>query len=111
MAEVDAVAQAVIGQLAHGGELRVERGEMLRLRGARRSHELRDLEIPDRFAYVPADFPRGDPFNVGQMYALFAEAIHTGQSRIPSFDTAVELHRFLDTMQQASDTGRELPVA
>jgi predicted dehydrogenase len=45
------------------------------------------------------------------LYALFAEAIRTGQSRVPTFDTAVDLHRFIDTIQQASDTGRELPVA
>ena len=72
---------------------------------------LSDLAVPERFVYVPADFPRGDPFNVGQMYALFAEAIRTGQSRVPTFDTAVELHRFIDTIKQASETGRELPVA
>ena len=68
-------------------------------------------EYSSRFVYVPADFPRGDPFNVGQIYALFAEAIRTGQSRLPTFDTAVDLHRFVDTIKQASDTGRELPVA
>ena len=45
------------------------------------------------------------------MYALFAEAIRTGQSRVPTFDTAVDLHRFIDAIKQASDTGRELPVA
>jgi predicted dehydrogenase len=48
---------------------------------------------------------------VSQMYALFAEAIRTGQSRLPTFDTAVDLHRFIDTIKQASETGRELPVA
>ena len=53
--------------------------------------------------YVPADFPRGDPFNVGQMYALFPQAIRTGQSRVPTFDTAVDLHRFIDTIKQASE--------
>ena len=84
---------------------------MLRLQGARGSHELSELAIPERFVYVPADFPRGDPFNVGQMYALFAEAIRTGQSRVPTFDTAVDLHRFLDAIKQASETGRALPVA
>ena len=67
--------------------------------------------VPERFVYVPADFPRGDPFNVGQMYALFAAAIRTGHSRVPTFDTAVDLHRFLDTIMQASETGRALPVA
>ena len=79
--------------------------------GVRGSHALSNLEVPERFVYVPADCPRGDPFNVGQMYALFAEAIHTGQSRIPTFDMAVERHRFIDTIQQASDTGQEVPVA
>ena len=46
------------------------------------------------------------------MYALFAEAIRTGQKqpRLPTFDTAVSLHRFLDTIRQSSADGRELPV-
>jgi len=86
------------GTLVATGSVSSQRGETLRLQGARGSHALSDLEVPERFVYVPADFPRGDPFNVGQMYALFAEAIHTGQSRIPTFDTAVELHRFMDTI-------------
>ena len=98
------------GTLVATGNVSSQRGEMLRVQGAQGSHELTDLAIPERFVYVPADFPRGDPFNVGQMYALFAEAIRTGQSRLPTFDTAVDLHRFLDTIKQASDTGRELPV-
>jgi predicted dehydrogenase len=99
------------GTLVATGSVSSQRGEMLRVQGARGSHQLQDLEIPQDFFYVPADFPRGDPFNVGQMYTLFAEAIRTGQSRLPTFDTAVDLHRFVDTIQQASDAGRELPVA
>jgi predicted dehydrogenase len=99
------------GTLVTTGNVSSQRGEMLRLQGARGSHALRELAIPERFVYVPADFPRGDPFNVGQMYALFAEAIRTGQSRLPTFDTAVDLHHFIDTIQQASETGRALPVA
>jgi len=99
------------GTLVATGSVSSQRGEMLRVQGARGSHELSELAIPERFDHVPADFPRGDPFNVGQMYALFAEAIRTGQSRLPTFDTAVDLHHFIDTIKQASDTGRELPVA
>jgi len=99
------------GTLVATGNVSSQRGEMLRLQGAQGSHDLRELTIPERFIYVPADFPHGDPFNVGQMYALFAEAIRTGQSRLPTFDTAVDLHHFIDTIKQASDTGRELPVA
>src|ERR671914_1942760 len=99
------------GTLVATGSVSSQRGEMLRLLGARGSHDLRELAIPERFVYVPADFPRGDPFNVGQMYALFAEAIRTGQNRLPTFDIAVDLHRFVDTIKQASDTGQELRVA
>ena len=98
------------GTLVATGSVSSQRGEMLRVQGAQRSHQLEDLEIPDRFAFVPSDFPQGDPYNVGQMYSLFAEAVRTGENRLPTFDTAVDLHRFIDTIQEASDTGRELPV-
>jgi predicted dehydrogenase len=100
------------GTLVATGNVSSQRGEMLRIQGAKRSHELTDLPIPERFVWMPPEFPRGDPFNVGQMYSLFAEAVRTGQkqSRLPTFDTAVDLHRFLDTIRQSSDTGRELPV-
>ncbi len=99
------------GTLVVTGDVSSQRGQTLRLQGARGAHELADLEVPERFVYVPADFPRGDPFNVGQMYALFADAIRTGQNRLPTFDTAVDLHRFVDAIQQASDTGREVSLA
>lgn len=108
------------GTLVATGNVSSQRGEALRLRGAQRSHALSDLAIPDRFVHLPPDFPRGDPFNVGQMYALFADVIRSGgvdtspgpsRKRLPSFDDAVQLHHFIDTIQQASDTGRTLPVA
>ena len=98
------------GTLIVTGNVSSQRGEMLRVQGARQSQELADLEIPRRFMYVPEDFPRGDPYNIGQLYTLFAESIRTGESRAPTFDTAVGLHRFIDTLKEASDTGRELPV-
>ena len=98
------------GTLVTTGSVSSQRGEMLRVQGARGSHKLQDLDIPEHLVYVPSDFPRGDPFNVGQLYTLFAEAIRTGENRAPTFDVAVDLHRFIDTLQQAADTGRELPV-
>jgi predicted dehydrogenase len=101
------------GTLVATGNVSSQRGEMLRLQGAQRSHELKDLAVPARYSWLPAEFPQGDPFNVGQMYALFAEAVRSGKGdgRLPTFDTAVRLHRFLDTIRQSSDTGRQLPVA
>lgn len=99
------------GTLIVTGDVSSQRGETLKLHGARGGHDLTDLEFPERFVAVPADFPNGDPFNVGQMYSLFAEAIRTGQSRVPTFDTAVGLHRFLDAIKEASDSGREAQLA
>jgi len=99
------------GTLVTTGRVSSQRGEMLRVQGAKGSNELKDLTLPERFFYVPDDFPRGDPFNVGQLYTLFAEAIRTGEDRVPTFDTAVELHRFIDTIKKASDTGQEQVVA
>jgi hypothetical protein len=55
--------------------------------------------------------PKGEPFHVGQMYALFGQAIRSGQPCQPNFDTAVALHRFIDTVRESSQQGRELAVA
>jgi predicted dehydrogenase len=93
------------GTLVVTGNVSSQRGETLRLRGARGTNELADLELPERFFAVPTDFPRGDPFNVGQMYSLFAESIRAGESVAPTFETAVGLHRFLDAVRQSSEMG------
>jgi predicted dehydrogenase len=42
------------------------------------------------------------------MYVRFAEAIRTGKGSEPNFETAVELHRLIDAIKQASDSGREV---
>jgi predicted dehydrogenase len=99
------------GTLVASGPDSPQLGEMLQLHGARGGNALSELEIPERFFHVPAALPRDNPLNVGQMYALFAEAIRTGQSRLPTFDTAVDLHRFVDTIKHASDTGQEQTVS
>lgn len=98
------------GTLVVTGDVSSQRGQPLHLQAAQKSHELTDLNVPERFAFVPADFPIGDPYNVGQMYTLFAEAINTGTNRLPTFETAVELHQFIDTLKLASDAGRETIV-
>ena len=46
------------GTLVTTGNVSSQRGEMLRLQGARGSHELSELAIPERFVHVPADFER-----------------------------------------------------
>jgi predicted dehydrogenase len=82
----------------------------LHLYGARGNEPLRELDVPSRFEYVAPDMPAGEPYNVGQMYSRFARAIRTGEVDHPDFDTAVGLHRFLDHIKEASDTGHEVSI-
>lgn len=82
----------------------------LHLYGARGNESLRELEVPPRFSYVGKDMPQGAPYNVGQMYNRFAQAIRSGKGDHPDFDTAVALHRFLDDIVRASETGQEIEV-
>jgi predicted dehydrogenase len=45
------------------------------------------------------------------MYTLFARAIRGQKSDHPTFDTAVNLHRMIDAIRQASDSGKEVSVS
>jgi predicted dehydrogenase len=99
------------GTLVASGAESPQLGEV-RLQGARgRDGHLEDLKVPERHVYVLEGMPQGAPYNVGQMYYRFAQAIRSGESCQPNFDTAVELHRFLDAIREASDQGREVAVA
>ena len=75
----------------------------VRLAGARKGNQLQGLEVPARFTHVPEGTPRGEPFNVGQMYQRFGQAIRSGRGCEPNFDTAVELHRLIDKIRESSD--------
>jgi predicted dehydrogenase len=44
------------------------------------------------------------------MYTQFARAIRAGESRLPTFATAVDLHHLVDAIKQASDSGREVRI-
>lgn len=82
----------------------------MRLQGARGGNVLEDLEVPGKYTYVLEGMPRGAPYNVGQMYYQFGQGIRSGENCQPDFNAAVELHRFLDSIQEASAQGREVPV-
>ncbi|TMK33154.1 MAG: Gfo/Idh/MocA family oxidoreductase [Alphaproteobacteria bacterium] len=78
------------------------------LHGAKRDGALVPMPVPERFTVASAGTPSGEAFNVGQMYARFAAAIRAGDSGLPDFATAVELHHLVDAIQRASDTGQEV---
>jgi predicted dehydrogenase len=82
----------------------------VKLQGAKGSNTLEDLEIPGKYTNVLEGMPSGSPFNVGQMYYRFGESIRSGETWEPNFDTAVDLHHFIDDIRHASEQGREVEV-
>jgi predicted dehydrogenase len=82
----------------------------LTLQGAEGDDALAPITVPEHLTWTSPATPAGVPTNVGQMYALFARAIRSGESAQPTFDTAVGLHRLIDGIRQASADGRALTV-
>jgi predicted dehydrogenase len=83
------------------------------LHGAKGGDTLVPMPVPQHFTVAAAGTPPGEALNVGQMYTLFAQAIRegairSGENRQPSLETAVDLHRLVDAIKEASDQGREV---
>jgi predicted dehydrogenase len=95
------------GTLVATGEDSPQLGRVL-LYGAKLNNKLTPLPVPERFVMAASGTPSGEPSNVGQMYALFAQAIRDGKSHQPTFETAVDLHRLIDAARQSSDNGCEV---
>jgi predicted dehydrogenase len=95
------------GTLVASGKDSPQLSETL-LHGAKRGNMLVPMSVPERLIFATPDTPSGEASNVGQMYTLFAQAIHRRESRQPTFETAVGLHRLIDTITRASDTGRSV---
>jgi predicted dehydrogenase len=78
------------------------------LHGAKNGNKLAPIPVPQRLTVAAPATPSGEPVNVGQMYTHFAQAIRGGKARQPDFATAVDLHRLVDAIKGASDSGREV---
>jgi predicted dehydrogenase len=103
------------GTLVASGEDSPQLSEVA-LHGAQHGNPLAPIAVPGHFNVAASGTPSGEARNVGQMYALFAQAIRNrmpggGQTSLPTFATAVELHRLVDAIKQASDNGREAAFA
>jgi predicted dehydrogenase len=94
------------GTLVASGEDSPQLAEVV-LSGAKAGNTLAPIAVPARFTLVAPGTPPGEAINVGQMYTLFAQAIHGGKGSQPNFETAVDLHRLVDAIKHASDSGRE----
>jgi predicted dehydrogenase len=97
------------GTLVAAGEDSPQLGSVT-LHGAKQDDKLAPMPVPERFTIAAAATPAGEASNVGQMYTPFAKAIRDGNSRQPTFETAVELHRLIDAVRQASEDGREVTL-
>ncbi|MGI5350909.1 Gfo/Idh/MocA family protein [Streptomyces sp. CA-250714] len=88
-----------------GGPAGIQIGE-LRLLGTDASDgTFRELPVPDHYRPAPGTDPAAEGFNVAQMYRRLALDLRTGSASVPNFDTALELHRLLDTIRLAADSG------
>lgn len=69
--------------------------------------ELHELTIPDTYYHVPEPLKSdaGLVLNVAQVYSKFTEDIRNGTSLTPGFAEAVQLHRLLDAIEKAAQTG------
>lgn len=95
------------GTLVASGEDSPQLSEVV-LHGAKRDGTLAPIPIPERFTIASEGTPSGEAFNVGQMYALFAQAIRGSETRLPNFATAVELHHLVDAIKEASNARHEV---
>ncbi len=84
----------------------------VQLHGTRANGRLEPLSIPPQHRFVPDTMPQGAPYNVGQLYALFAKAIRTGDvsPSYATFETAVDLHHLIDAISAASAQGQQVRV-
>lgn len=93
-----------------GGEGGEERRRKL-LGGHKDDKALQELAVPERFTSVPeAVRGGGAAWDVGQLWARFAQGIRSGAEIDPDFDHAVRRHRTLDAIVRASDTGQRQKV-
>jgi predicted dehydrogenase len=98
------------GTLILTGEESPQLGEVF-LHGAKGGNALAPMPVPARFTVASAATPGGEAVNVGQLYTQFARAIRGAGGDLPTFETAVELHRLIDAIAAASDSGRVMEVA
>ena len=66
------------GTLVASSKEMVQIGKV-QLRGAQGNQtQLEELAVPDRLVQVPVEVPEGEPYNVGQLYQILAQAIREG---------------------------------
>ena len=91
----DIVLASPVGYVGLGG---------FTLSGAQAGEALHPLTVPDEFG-PEADVLIG---NVRKLYELFASDRLGGTRQTPSFESAVELHRFINAVEQSAGVSRDV---
>jgi predicted dehydrogenase len=77
----------------------------IQIAGARNGKAIAEITVPAEYTIVPEGTPSGRPFNVGQAYARYADAVRSGDRVDTDFDLAERRHRMLDAIERSSDKG------
>lgn len=71
--------------------------------------ELSELEVPERFRWVPPGVPPTGALNIAQAYRRFSQAVLSDGPSEPTFDTGLRFLRILTAIEQSSrDGGRRV---
>ncbi|RJG03268.1 Gfo/Idh/MocA family protein [Noviherbaspirillum sedimenti] len=91
----------------HGGSQQVK----LSLEGGRGDDRtaMEPITLPE--SYTTGNWPDNvNPGNVARLYARMAHDLRNGTRTAPTFDDGVELHRVIDAIERASETGKWVRV-
>ena len=100
------------GTLVASSSEMVQLARQVRLHGGQgNGGAVEELPVPDRLILVPGEVPKGEPFNVAQMYRLLSKAVQDAEGTEHDFDIAVKRHRLLDDIQRSSDQGARVRVS
>jgi predicted dehydrogenase len=100
------------------GDLRVtnrsafgDLGDDYRVEGARGDNiPLRSLPTPDAYSWISNSNLPSSVLELAHLYSAYSRDVRVGNERVPTFDDAVRIHRFLDLALEASEHGRHVMV-
>ena len=95
------------GTLVLTSPSRIQRGPYQLMGTDQLDGELKELVVPDRYYVIPDSFEtNGGPLlNIAQAHSQFAKDIQEETSHMPAFADAVNVHKLLDTIVKAAQTG------
>ncbi len=102
--------QGTEGTLVATSSGSVQIGDMELLGGRRGGSGLAPVPIDVKHRMVPDGMPSGSPYNVGQLFHQFADAITNKRPIANDFNLAVRRHHLLDALERASEQGRRQRV-